>query len=437
MERKVKMKKLYRILLLIILISVANANAGVICLNPGIAGFEPAAKRAKSLLTSPTNQFKSAKLYIEKDIDGDFYYHSNYISRDQTNATKIAGFSEINDVDLAMQNIAFPGRKATDIKQVELDEFMQNYKDVEIILDQSVFNSKGETNLKFRDYSNVSYSRRDDPPPAPTLVYNRGNNTKKLLARTEKCCIYSEVATPQKQIMKKLQMKSYKPKETKLMSLIIDSSTEKAIKKSNIKGISVELDNNILSNLEKEMVQMKGQTLVVLGHVERDSYVIRNAMGNEIASVEINKLRELSNKHKVQLIDIGCNTAALPSSQSNSIGVAARFNSLHAVELLIKSHNSSKNYAEFLHNISSKNMPIVIDTKIFDHVDVKVKLFSKRSWSNMVKKPVGTVSLTLGGSITETAMTNYGNQEVVLVNPREQDEKSPLQRALERMVRED
>lgn len=61
---------------------------------------------------------------------GDFYYHSNYISKGAENPTKIAGFTELSDARLGIENIIFPGYRPS---EKEIDIFTQKHKDIELI----------------------------------------------------------------------------------------------------------------------------------------------------------------------------------------------------------------------------------------------------------------------------------------------------------------
>ncbi|MEE9338555.1 MAG: hypothetical protein V3U87_10775 [Methylococcaceae bacterium] len=423
---------MYRIIkglfLITLFVATFSVNAGVVCRNPeGIAGFDLAAKRAKLFLPVDTKRIEDTKVYIEKDIDGYYYYHSNYISEGEDNniSTKIARFPELNDAYFGLQNIIFLKQNPS---EKEIDNFTQNYDKIELILDESVFEKDGTTNLDFSEFKNIRVANRSDSQALQTLLFTKSLESQKVLVQAGKCCLYTKPRIPYKSIISALSIKTYSPRKTKFLSLIVDSSTEKAITNSQLNIINIKPTAELLSQVKQQLSQMSGETLIILGHVEKSSYVVRNSTGNKIAELPISELRRLANLNKVQLIDVGCNTAGVSSRNSEGIGIAARFNSLQAVELISAAHLSSKNYADFLYKMSSKETPVVIDARVFENVDIQTEVYSKSIWGELSPEPVGTISISLGGSLTQDSLQDDDSRKLERINPHKQIEEYKSQK---------
>lgn len=410
------MNKLSTIFLLAMLVIPSTSYSdGVICQNPGIAGYESAATRAKFFLPENTSRIENAKVYIEKDVNGAFYYHSNYLPKHSNYPTKIAGFPELRDAQLGIQNIVFPGYKPS---EGEIETFFLKHKDIELILDESVFKKDGTSSFDFSEFNNIKLAKRNDKKLEETINYSQGWSQQELLVQAGKCCVYMKPRAPVEIVLKKLKQKKYSKNRTKFISLIKDTSTEKAIEKSSLPNKNLDYSSNIAKQLESEMSSMRGETLVILGHVENNSYVVRDSSGKEISQIPIHDLRLNAIKYNVQLIDVGCNTARQNSMGSSSVGVAARFNSLHAVELINSAHTTAKNYSDFIFGISSEKLPIVIESEVFENVDVATDVVAKQKWTENSFEPVGAVTITLGSSITLQSFDEEEHKEIQLVDPR-------------------
>ncbi len=62
--------------------------------------------------------------------------------------------------------------------------------------------------------------------------------------------------------------------------------------------------------IDQYLARVEGGTLIVVGHVEGESFVVQNRAGVAVASVSIPSLIEKAAKHHVLLVPLGCRTAA-------------------------------------------------------------------------------------------------------------------------------
>jgi hypothetical protein len=71
--------------------------------------------------------------------------------------------------------------------------------------------------------------------------------------------------------------------------------------------------------------------------------------------------------------------------------------------------------------MSSEKLPIVIETEIFKNIDVTTEVVVGHEWREDVFEPVGVINITLGGGITQQAWEEEEDEELNLVNPRENE----------------
>jgi len=63
-------------------------------------------------------------------------------------------------------------------------------------------------------------------------------------------------------------------------------------------------------SLEAYFNVQAGNTVIVVGHVEGREFVLTDDEGHRAQSIELSRMMMLSNRHRVLLVPIGCNTAA-------------------------------------------------------------------------------------------------------------------------------
>src|SRR5947209_1025786 len=135
------MSKLTSFVVVALTALVGSADATV-CRLPGLNGYEIAAARAKQYLPPTTSNISEMAVYIERDPNGSFYFHSNFKSEGADHPTKIGGEPDIVDLENALINIVFtefPSRA----EQTALRRAM--LKDVKIFVNPDVFDGDGTT----------------------------------------------------------------------------------------------------------------------------------------------------------------------------------------------------------------------------------------------------------------------------------------------------
>jgi hypothetical protein len=184
---------------------------------------------------------------------------------------------------------------------------------------------------------------------------------------------------------------------------------------------------------------MQDKTLVVLGHIESESYVIRDSFGDVVTSLSLMDLRSQAKEYNIKLIDVGCDTARTLGNGNEGIGVAGSFNSLAAIKRIIIANEKSRNFSEFLFNMSSSDLPIVIDYErlLKTDIDVPAHVMSDAIGDEGIYESVGTINITVGMNIANNAVQWVDSyEEVELVNPDNVDENERIKVILRGILEE-
>jgi hypothetical protein len=123
-----------------------------------------------------------------------------------------------------------------------------------------------------------------------------------------------------------------------------------------------------LATIELEFAKSEGKIFIFVGHTENGKFVIRDAMYNPISSFDIDEIDVLAAKHKVTSIFLGCETADLPGVS----GFCKKVNSLDIAKQLDRALRS-QTYGDFLSNIGSPEIPLIIDKATVEHERILIQ----------------------------------------------------------------
>jgi len=131
-----------------------------------------------------------------------------------------------------------------------------------------------------------------------------------------------------------------------------------------------------LPEIETAFQEASGKTVILVGHVEDESFVIRDPKNEVTLSTLISTLRSLANKHQVELVDLGCRTAQAIESEIG-LGVTTRFNTVEAVESIERAVSKSQTYAEFFENLTSDGLKVVVDRTFVENLSLRADIYSE------------------------------------------------------------
>jgi hypothetical protein len=143
----------------------------------------------------------------------------------------------------------------------------------------------------------------------------------------------------------------------KVFSLFLDTQTRRKVSALGLGDIVTSIDaQDASAQLQEALSKISpGDVAVVMGHFSNGFFEQRDAAGKITLRVSAAELEKQMSARGVRLTAIGCNAGV-----ETPVGAAARFNSLHAMGRLAIAVDAN-NYGNFLRELASAEMPIVID----------------------------------------------------------------------------
>lgn len=356
-------------------ILASAAHASDVCRLPSFEGMERNKQRALSVLADTTTQdISKAQVYVE--YDGEIlYYQSNFVSRGTDEdgrpfryPTKIKGSPSKNpgfgNARQIFKNIIYTSPPDSS-EAAALDQALRS--SVQFHLDVSVFDENG---LPRVDLSGISNIRIVDGKKGQSLgvqpeLLTTSRPPPSIIAKIKGCCLFGRPPHMMSRFSDALSKQSIDPAKIKFASLFIDSGTEGVIAKAvNVRTSRLPGDSKALrtrADFERMIEGAKGSTLVMVGHVEGANYVIRDSADVETFRISIADAREIARTKGTRLIDIGCETIRAIESTSFGLGVMTKYNSVEAVNSLQRALTSSRTYEDFLVNLTSEGLKVVVE----------------------------------------------------------------------------
>ncbi len=158
----------------------------------------------------------------------------------------------------------------------------------------------------------------------------------------------------------------------RLLSLVNNSETLKALTSSNLRGnlldFGLSATPSKAEDLKALLFQQRGHLVALLGHLEDGAFVTIDERGEELLNVSVATLEQWAAEGGLRLLLLGCNSA----KSSTGVGVSGKFNSLDAIERLTVAV-SAANFADFLIRLCCKEkegrrqatLPLVL-SKVID-----------------------------------------------------------------------
>lgn len=391
-----------------------QAKDGVVCREYGIKGMDASKQRALKFVLAKAIRADQASVYIEKVDDG-YYFHSNFHSRDPESPEKYSEYPtkifvkedtfKKYDATFAQMYEKIISWSGDPLETVQADQALKN---VHVYLDTSMIDDNGiplislaevnPKNITFVDgstgknYSSImEIITTEIPPPI-------------IAGKINECCFLGVPPHLASGFREKLSEIKFSADNFAFLSFENDSRTLEAIKNSKeIKKADLGLrpPPHTIAQLEKAFERAAGKRMILVGHFADGGFLIRDAQGNIQANFNIFKVRELAQKHNVELIDLGCktiNTAKNGKIKDIGIGVAVEFGSEKAVRLLEKALDNSSNYAEFFENLTSTGLKVVVTSKFVEKSEIHAKIY-ERSKTTMLFNKVADLVITLRNKV--------------------------------------
>lgn len=346
------------------LLAVATVQATV-CRNPYIAGMEALTDQSKGLLGPDTTDIRRIKLFITSD-DGIPYVQSNFRS---ANPDKPGEFAEsptkirdkgIDSIESALLNIIFwdtPPENAQAIVREALDH-------AEIFVDKHAFDQSGRLRIDVARDIKVRLSADGKPVRTGELKLLRLKKPPPALTEViSGCCLRGRPPGHGTRIMAGLKERPFNAGEFTFLSMVVDSGTAATIRSLPALRSAAErvgtLPENWGERLDTALKASSGKNLVVLGHIEGKDVVVTDARQEVLYSIPIATLRAKARDNNVDLLLLGCDTAAFVERETEGLGIAGIFNTATAARRLETALENSTSVADVVKNMAATDFVFV------------------------------------------------------------------------------
>ena len=334
--------------------------ADVVCRRERITGFDEEYNKAKKVFeTSTTSDLSACEVYVGQK-DGHLYFHSNFITEGYDNPTKIAT-EKVRDLRLITANlVAAPdggGFSPAEMTRIRT----AHQKQIKYYFDQSLFDSTGVLGLELKGAEKCYVLFGGAPPPKPMVRINPIRGPPFAVEFYPSLFVKVTSSAQPEEFFSKLQGRTFKPQETRFVSLIADSAIKTAIETSDVAKIWDRVEITSVDGLRDCFNRNKGRVVTLLGHVDGDDFVVPDVNGVFLFKVSPVEVEQMAEAAGCDAILLGCSSA----KSGTPIGVDRPFNPKKAVERLSTALRQN-NYFEFVQALVNKDMGLVFDGMAFD-----------------------------------------------------------------------
>lgn len=212
------------------------------------------------------------------------------------------------------------------------------------------------------------------------------------------------------QLMEELARRKFLKEEIEILSFVLDYDTQSKLK-SSFSGRYTEFFSSDMQTLKQKLKAKKRKSLFVLGHIEKDMFVGRNARSEVVFSMKISDIKALAQELRINIFLLGCNSAFVPSDTKKGVGtpqtgVANPFNSMDALNRLESAVHSSHDVCRLLGSLASDDLNIILDGNPFEDREYMTAKMAKR---NRKKGIIAATGAVVAG--TGIAMFLFGDQD--------------------------
>lgn len=227
------------------------------------------------------------------------------------------------------------------------------------------------------------------------LKFDRGDKTEfATMAKLLGCCVFVRPPALVSAFAKMLRSKVFSAERVRIAVMVRDTATKDVVMRDALLGKSGRVEfvpGEPFSGekwLTEQMENARGQTLLLLGHVEGSNFVIRSPANEELGRVSMARANELAVRHSVTLFNLGCRTADHLSSMSG-IGVANTFNSVHMVKTIAAALRAKPStIAGFLEKLGTPEANIVLPAHL---------LADQSAWARLSEETLPNGAKALNG----------------------------------------
>jgi hypothetical protein len=382
-------------------VALAAGSGAEVCRAKSFMGLDRKVEAIEKLVGGTTTRVEEIKLYVGWE-NGKPYMQSNFRSEDPDAPKTYSEYPtkllsrEIKDIRVALLNVIFWGELPADSAQI----VEQAMKSATVFVDEKLIKPNGELGFDFSGAEKVKIVSNDTvlrtgeikllrlkkPPPAITEVL-RG------------CCLRGRPPGKGEVILANLRKRSFDATNFRFLPFLGGSGTHAVIKELPTLSAAAErtttTDQSWEQQLDQALAVSKGKSLIVMSHIEGNELAVR-LEGKVAFSISVGSLRERARAANVDLILIGCDTAASINDATQGWGVAGNVKSTDVAKRLEEAVQSSSNVAELTERLASEEIELVAYDEQGGHGYAGASAFAKVDGSDFFARVFRILALKKG-----------------------------------------
>ncbi len=356
-----------------------SSTGFVACRTPGIDGFEEVAARAVGRLPNDITRVPSETVVFITVAKDSLYLHSNFVTRGFPYPTKIN--TTRTDADLMTLSLNLIGVERE--SGISLEQFLASFPQMHFIVEGALFRDEKFRDFDFSGAPHVEVIGEDGVARKSEELSLPGGNHKRIVEYYDNIYASAQDANAASSF-RRLGGDHFDKQAIRFMSLVLNRATEQSISKLSSQ-IVLDAGDRSFEAVKRTLSGQSGNYIFVLGHVERDTFVVRNPRGQEVSRIPIAELLAAGSANNVRIFPVGCNSAA-----ATQVGVATTFNTVDAVNRLASALQAT-DWLEFYRELSSPDLKLVLDSSMLMGDGRAELMFDIRDNKPGVSEQVGSV----------------------------------------------
>jgi hypothetical protein len=289
---------------------------------------------------------------VRKDV---LYLHSNYMTRGFDVATKIATESAEFDLLTLLMNLV----NSKERTWIPAETVASQLRSMRFFVSADFFRSTKFDPLNVEDAGQLLVID-DGGVVRKTLLIPDASGRQRVVMEFQPS-LYKKVDDPASTNLNNLYVTlRFERNDVRLLLLSVDSTTETLVKEKIPAANTITFDLTSKESLERSLSNHRGKTVFPLGHIEEDSFVVRDAGNKVLFEIPLTELNDIAKKYNVTMFALGCNSA----KATRTAGVLNTFNTVDAVNRFATAMSSSATYMDFFHKLAADEVFILLDDSL-------------------------------------------------------------------------
>lgn len=290
--------------------------------------------------------------------DNELYVHSNYgLTPGESGSMKLATDDPVVDVSTSVQSMVDAVHDAKAQIAGEKVGLPPEVEHIAYFVDQRVFSDSKYGKLEFSRSTKVNLICQDGSVHATeVIIRDNGASERVFDLGGDFTDLYGRLDHDPQWIVKKAEL-PFRAKDYRVLSLTSEKGTNRLIRENlGSNHIRFNLTQGNRKGLGRMFSLNRGKVVFVVGHVEGKAFVDSASK----FSISIEDLHRLAAKHHVDIVAVGCNSAAsnVPSAVVRKI--------IHSSDVvaLLQDALQSQTYGEFFQRLSSPKLQLLVDQSV-------------------------------------------------------------------------